>query len=128
MKAPIDTLDLSLSPTADSIGALIGADLLGRLSEHLGGGQIVIPLKATPSTLLTSVIGIDAAQRISEVYGGLKYDVPVKPGNRAEVLRLFGQGLSKNMIARQLRMSRQTVYSIIDKAENTQQLDFFPSK
>ena len=126
MTQDIDSLDLSDNPTIDSLTRLIGAELMSRLSDDLGGSEISIPHRAGAHSPITVSIGLEAAQKISHVYGGMKFDVPLYPNRHEKILELWRKGMSKNLIAREVRTTRVTVYRVIDKAVKSGQLNLFP--
>lgn len=113
-----DDVRIGDNPTTDSITALIGEDLMRALSYHLGGKIVYIQNTATPNSPLAAAIGIEAAKRVSDVYGGMKFEVPNRIGRDIEVLALHKAGVSNIQIAHQMRLTRKTVASIIERHEH----------
>lgn len=113
------------NPTTDSVTALIGEDLMRALSYHLGGKIIYIQNTVTPHSPLAAVVGVEAAKKISDVYGGMKFEVPNRIGRDIEVLALHKAGVPNTQIAHQMRMTRKTVASIIERHTRKKQPTLF---
>ena len=118
---PIDHLDLSENPTQDSIAAIIGEELMTKLSVELGGKTLFIPANSGPNSPMAVAIGIDAAQKVSAVYGGMYYAIPVNRGNRFLIIQEYLAGTPKARIAPKLKITRSTVYKAIEEYEFSKQ-------
>lgn len=121
----LDNLDLSDTPTIDSLRLLIGDDLLAELSIAFGGMVVTIPRRAGEHSPIACVIGLDAARKISHVYGGMNFSMPVGAGLERKVLALYQQGVSKNRIAQRLSITRMRIDRILKRAFMRDQLNLF---
>src|SRR5690554_4319831 len=108
MTLDLDQMELSLNPTIESLTALIGEELLQKLSVDLGGKRVSIPLKARPHSPLAVSIGIAAAQKISHVYGGMDVNIPVRQAVRSRIIALRAEGKSASEIAHIVLCHRST--------------------
>lgn len=121
----LDNLDLSDTPTIDSLKLLIGEDLLAELSVAFGGMVVTIPRQPGEHSPIASVIGLDAARKISHVYGGMNFSMPIGAGLERKVLALYQQGISKNRIAQRLGITRPRIDRILERAFLRDQLRLF---
>lgn len=117
--------DLSDNPTLDSLETLIGAELLAKLSQDLGGRRLYIPAHPGQHSPIAVSIGLDAARKISDVYGGMEFHIPLRAGTRMLVLDLYRKKVPNAQIAVRLRISRRYVQRIINAEADDRQQDFF---
>lgn len=118
--------------TIDSLGRLIGEELLNRLSIELGGRRIYISKNPGPNAPLVACIGIEAARSLASEFGGETFDVPTAIGRTAKIKALLDEGLEVAQIATRAKVSRRYVYQVwekqIDQKRNKKQLDLFEGK
>lgn len=117
--------DLSDNPTSKSISMLIGHELFSRLSEELGGRKIYIPFHPGTQSPMAVCIGLDAAQKISQIYGGMDFTIPLRAGIRSQILKLMSEGVPKARIPHIVRVSRSSVYRILEEEAAKSQMDLF---
>jgi hypothetical protein len=109
----------------DDLIALIGADGYLRLAEAMGGAMFHVPRQPGPDHPITLAIGADAAALVAANFHGLKITLPITEYRRRAIAALAAQGLSGDVIARQLRLPRSTVYRELTRRPDTRQLALF---
>lgn len=118
MAAPIAGLHDGPAPSNDDLIDAIGADAAAELCDRLGGLSINLPHQ-----IVVDVLGEDAASVFHARFGPGRFYFPMSIDDRksrdAKIVRLVEEGhLTRQQIARKLRVTERTVYNALERARN----------
>jgi hypothetical protein len=109
---------------AELIG-VIGEEAYFSLASAAGGGMFYVPRHFPETHWVVRATGKAVAELLSEYFHGQYLVLPVREWRRLAIVRLATRGLSGDDIARELRLSRSSVYELLADARDQRQLPLF---
>ncbi|WP_439532061.1 helix-turn-helix domain-containing protein [Polymorphobacter sp.] len=113
------------SPVVAELIAVIGEEAYFELGRAAGGSMFYVPRHFPDGHWLVKAIGRTAAELLSEYFHGTYLVLPVREWRRFAIARLAERGFSGDTIARELRLSRSSVYEALAGARDQREPSLF---
>lgn len=105
------------SRVLDEVAEVIGVEATFALAEEFMGERVYIPKDPGNEPRIAETIGADQARKLCDVLWRTIVPFPVKVVIERRAIELAGQGLTKQEIARRLKISQSRVFAILKRQQ-----------